>query len=518
MKRTFLILVMVLSVLFCAGCGASGGAGEHGKEQEKLFNQLAEEFFPWLSLEMGMKMDQLDAGYVECGNDYPGAISVMIDDPSYLQNGFYTVVLTFAEGKGLCGVIGISSESYLDTITEKMGPSTMNLMYHNWLQDGVFVSCEEYDVGGSSVIFFTEERAEIEFSADMAGLNGTQTSPGTEESEFVSDWTADNANAYGYGSTYNATIRQVPTADDYRFITQGDWVYYMWIGNGIYKMPVNATDGSQVCKLASLDGHIYNLSVMKDWLYYFENDQLVRLRTDGMVRESMPLQSEEIRDTDGFYLAHDQLYYISKTHRSASEFAYELRSIDLDTMEDISIAPDVRKIIRGYKDSLFIQTPEKDYQRIDLSGNLLAEYEYDVPGYLLDEDMELFTGIIDEDGWGYDESGCMLINGNIVENEALADLLEHNSDHYVCLELGKIIYSAKKPGSESEYSTCIYCAHIQTLDTIILNEDRTEAFYSWGDGYIYYPAWINGDGRSVPIFCRILPDGTGWEDVSWMFY
>ena len=99
-----------------------------------------------------------------------------------------------------------------------------------------------------------------------------------------------------------------------------------------------------------------------------------------------------------------------------------------------------------------------------------------------------------------------------------ADLLEHNSDHYVCLELGKIIYSAKKPGSESEYSTCIYCADIQTLDTIILNEDRTEAFYSWGDGYIYYPAWINGDGRSVPIFCRILPDGTGWEDVSWMFY
>lgn len=508
MRRKFFILVMILSVLFCAGCGASGSTGAHRKEQEKLFNQLADEYFPWLSLEIGMEIDQLDVEYIECENSYSGAVNAVIDNPADLQNGFYMVVLTFSEENGLCGVMGVSSESCLDAITEKMGPSTMSLMYHDWLQDGVFVSCEEYDVGGSSVIFFTEERAEIEFSADMTALNGAQPSPDTEESEFVSDWTADNANAYGYGSTYNATVDQRPaTEDDYRFITQGDWVYYMWIGNGIYKMPLNSTDGSQVSKLASLDGHIYNLSVMKDWLYYFEDDQLVRLRTDGMVREIMPLQSEEISDLDGFYLAHDQLYYIGKTHRSASEFAYELRCIDLDTMEDSSIATGVRKIIRGYKDSLFIQNPEKEYQRIDLGGNLLAEYEYGVPEYLLDEDTELFTGTIDE-SWRT-ERGCMLINGDIVANGSLGELLRDNGYDYVCMELNKIVYGA-------DYSIC--ATDIQTLDTVVLNKDSAEVFYSWGDGYIYYPTWVSQNGHGVRVFCRILPDGTGWEDVSWMFY
>ena len=34
----------------------------------------------------------------------------------------------------------------------------------------------------------------------------------------------------------------------------------------------------------------------------------------------------------------------------------------------------------------------------------------------------------------------------------------------------------------------------------------------------YYPSSIDKDGRGVRIFCRIRPDGSGWEDVSWMFY
>ena len=350
---------------------------------------------------------------------------------------------------------------------------------------------------------------------DMLPGNESSSGDNSGEPEFVSDWNENNANSYGYGSTYNASVDQISTDDDYRFVTQGDWVYYVWVNNGIYKMPINTTDSGQVLKLASLDGWIYGLSVMKDWLYYFENDQLVRLRTDGMVREILPLQSEKIGKTDGFYLAHDQLYYIGKTHRSASEFAYTLRSIDLETMEDVAVASDVRYIIRGYKDSLFIQTPDKEYQRIDLSGNLLAEYPYDVPEYLLDEDTELFSGIIDEDGWGHGESGCMWLNGDVEDNEDLAYLLEH-SDHYVCLEAGKIIYATRSPGSSVESNLCICSADIQTLETMILNEDDVDVFYSWGDGYIYYPAWVKGGG-GIRMFCRILPDGTGWEDVSWMF-
>lgn len=94
-----------------------------------------------------MEIDQLDVEYIECENSYSGAVNAVIDNPADLQNGFYMVVLTFSEENGLCGVMGVSSESCLDAITEKMGPSTMSLMYHDWLQDGVFVSCEEYECG-----------------------------------------------------------------------------------------------------------------------------------------------------------------------------------------------------------------------------------------------------------------------------------------------------------------------------------------------------------------------------------
>lgn len=351
-------------------------------------------------------------------------------------------------------------------------------------------------------------------NTEIADNTDNQTSSGETQPDdvFVPDWTEGNENIYGYGSCYNGTVDQLSTMDDYRFVTQDGWVYYVWVNNGIFKKPIDSSDSGQVFKLTPLSGWIYNLSVMKDWLYYFEDDQLVRLRTDGMVREVIPLQSEKIGETDGFYLAHDQLYYIGKTHRSASEFAYDLRRIDLETMEDTFIASDVRYIIRGYKDSMFIETSNKEYKRMDLEGNLLTEYSYKLPKYLWDESQELFIGTIGENIWSGDNLGYIWVSGETQRNEFLSDFGFDAGDFYVCEELGKLVHT------KYDSKRGIYCTDIDTLDTILLNSDRTEVFYSWGDGYIYYPTSINEGGRGVRAFCRIRPDGTGWEDVSWMFY
>lgn len=313
------------------------------------------------------------------------------------------------------------------------------------------------------------EISDIEKADDQISLDKTQPDDG-----FVSDWTEGNENIYGYGSVYNGTVEQLSTNDDYRFVVQDGWVYYFWIENGIYKMPVNAADGGQVFKLAPLNGWIYDLSVMKDWLYYYENDQLMRLRTDGMVQEVLHLQSEEVRETDGYYLAHDQFYYVSKTRRS--------------------------------------YTVDKRYARIDLEGNILAEYDHCLPQYLWDENKELFIGEIGENRYAGDNLGYIWLNGETQRDTALSDLEFNAENYYVCAELDKVVYSVK----ESERT--VYCTDIETFDTVRLNSDWTEVFYSWGDGYIYYPTSVDKDGRGVRTFCRIKPDGSAWEDVSWMFY
>lgn len=358
-------------------------------------------------------------------------------------------------------------------------------------------------------------------NTEIADNTDNQTSSGETQPDdgFVPDWTEGNENIYGYGSCYNGTVDQISTKDDYRFVTQDGWVYYVWVNNGIFKKPIDSSDSEQVFKLAPLSGWIYNLSVMKDWLYYFEDDQLVRLRTDGMAREVISLQSEKIGESDGFYLAHDQLYYIGKTHRSASEFSYELRRIDLETMEDTLIAPDVCNIIRGYKDSMFIKTPDKEFKRMDLDGNLLTEYSCELPKYLWDESQELFIGTIGEHKYAGDNLGYIWLNGETLRDEFLSDFGFNAGDFYVCEELGKVVHTKYEyDSSQCIYPRGIYCTDIESHDTITLNSDLTEVFYSWGDGYIYYPASINKGGRGVRAFCRIRPDGTGWEDVSWMFY
>lgn len=58
-----------------------------------------------------------------------------------------------------------------------------------------------------------------------------------------------------------------------------------------------------------------------------------------------------------------------------------------------------------------------------------------------------------------------------------------------------------------------YGADIESFKSDRLNGDEAEEFYSWNDGYIYY--WTRID--KIQTLCRILPDGSGWEAVNWMF-
>ena len=327
----------------------------------------------------------------------------------------------------------------------------------------------------------------------------------SNEIEFVSDWTEGNENIYGYGSEYNNTISNTKknSIDRYQFVTQDGWLYYSMAENGIYKMPINSTDSSQVTKLASLSDWPQNLSVMKDWIYYFYDDQLLRLRTDGMEQETVPLQNVETSYGADFYLAHDQLYYISKSPKSASEFSYTLRKLDLETMEDIQIKSDICKIIRGYKDSIYIQGENKQFERIALDGTVIAEYSIDVPGYLWDENQEICIGVIEEGNWS-DTYGYILPNGEIQKDSRIDELWKSGKDHHVCQEYNTVVYI---------HDESIYGAEIESFESDRLNGDEAKEFYSWNDGYIYY--WTRID--KIQTLCRILPDGSGWEAVNWMF-
>lgn len=533
MKKLFALL-LALTLLLTTACGSTAETETYTPQTRVRFNQLLDAWLPGAGLSLGSMQEEVAFPCKERDTDYKKESRLKTQDRAVLPEGGLEAELMFSDAGGLFG-FWVEMAGAAESIMEAdCGEAMHDTGYSGvrWLMDDVFIWAEDRDDGTCMVLVCTGAEAVEKYPNDMEYLlaaDGAEEDAGSEEEPtgeneqagedeqppaedgFISDWTEGNENIYGYGTVYNGTVDQLSTNDDYRFVTQDGWVYYVWINNGIYKMPIDAVDGGQVFKLATLDGWIYHLSVMKDWLYYFENDQLVRLRTDGMIQEVLPLQSEETRDTDGFYLAYDQLYYIGKTRRSASEFQYELRKLDLNTMEDTAIVSGVRSIEGGYRDSLFIRTPDKAYQRIDLEGNLLAEY-YELPKYLWDESGELFIGTIGESTYAGDNLGYVWLNGDTERNEFLSAFGFGAGDWYICEELRQMVHT--KYDSERG----IYCTDMNTFDTVKLNGDRTEVFYSWGDGYIYYPTSVDRDGRGVRVFCRIRPDGTDWEDVSWMFY
>lgn len=533
MKKGLTLLLALVMLLSLAACGNTAETETYALQTQERFNELLQEWLPDSDYVLGSSEDAMEGVVCEERDTiYKRESRYRITSLPALEHwGITDVELMFSDKKGLFGFWidkdGGCVATAEETFGAPMATATTGAGY-TWLVDDLFIWAEDYDDGSCFFLVCTADEAMEKYDTNMELLlaNGAsmgvfntdnaddQTPAGETQPDdgFVSDWTEGNENIYGYGSVYNGTVDQLSTDDDYRFVVQDGWVYYFWIENGIYKMPIDAADGGQVFKLAPLNGWAYDLSVMKDWLYYYENDQLVRLRTDGMVQEVLPLQSEGIRDTDGYYLAHDQLYYVSKTRRSASEFNYELRKLDLNTMEDTAIVSGVKRIEGGYKDSIFIFTTGNKYARIDLDGNLLAEYAYRLPQYLWDENQELFIGVIGENRYAGDNLGYIWLSGETQRNSALSDLEFNAESYYVCAELGKVVYAVKESGRT------VYCTDTETFDTVRLNSDWTEVFYSWGDGYIYYPTSVDKDGRGVRVFCRIRPDGTDWEDVSWMFY
>lgn len=538
MKKGFTLLLTLAMLLSLTACGSTAEMEIYAPKTQARFNKLLQEWLPDNDFVLGSSEKVMeDVVCEEIDTIYKQESRYRITSLSALEHwGIVDVELMFSDKTGLFGFwIEKKGDCVAETEEAFGAPMAEGATGgYTWLIDGPMIWAQDYEDDSCFFLVCTDKEAQEKYDTNMELLldNGASIElsnvddgniavhnedmisldePQPDES-FVSDWTEGNENIYGYGTVYNGTVDQISTDDDYHFVVQDGWVYYFWVENGIYKMPVEAADGGQVFKLASLNGWVYDLSVMKDWLYYYENDQLVRLRTDGMVQEVLPLRSEEIRDTDGYYLAYDQLYYVSKTRRSASEFNYEMRKLDLNTMEDTAIVSGVRRIEQGYKDSIFIYTADKTYSRIDLEGNLLTEYSYKLPTYLWDEGQELFIGTIGENTYAGDNLGYIWLNGETQRNEDISNIGFNSGDYYVCTELGKVFHS------KNESVRGIYCTDMDNFDTVQLNLDRTEVFYSWGDGYIYYPTSIDKDGRGVRIFCRIQPDGTGWEDVSWMFY
>lgn len=106
---------------------------------------------------------------------------------------------------------------------------------------------------------------------------------------------------------------------------QGDWNYY-----AIWDRPINGEDKHYILKenivtgekyqIMTYDDHIYNISVMGDWIYFSisaDHSCIARIRTDGQYYGELTLDTEEkIRD---WFTYDGDLFAIVPEHVSASQ-------------------------------------------------------------------------------------------------------------------------------------------------------------------------------------------------------
>lgn len=285
-------------------------------------------------------------------------------------------------------------------------------------------------------------------------------------------------------------------------VKQGGWIYYSFSGKGIYKMPVNGSP-DQIVKLTS-DSLAYQIriNVVGDWVYYLLDcpevftDKLIRLRTDGKVKE---IVAENVGD---FIVIRDYIYYLEYVRLDASTVASTIKMLSVNGGESETLIAEggikaankhQLQIIdeNGYhfiydlenKSMTRINFPEDIYsfsgKICEIPGTMMASVEFgpyeiadyyfvadtqDWRGFLIVEDGGIYTPAI-HDYWAYyPKDGEGLFRRNLLS-----------------------------PDEEQKI-----CNDYKVFDVVVP-----------GDGWVYYK--LQNTGR----YCRIKPDGTGWEKIDY---
>lgn len=364
---------------------------------------------------------------------------------------------------------------------------------------------------------------------------------------FVSDWRSGYENKYGYGDVINWNC-----AGRYmNYVTQDQWLYYSSYGK-IYKMPVGGS-ANDVTTIYCAPGDMWEtieISVVKDWVYfmlcYGENtgglnqyNGLYRIRTDGQLCECL-VSADNIDPWSRFYVVEDDVYYIGQSKSGAQSSNYSLVKLNVDDRNQLIISdvPKYCKIVSGYKDSMFIEHYSFDDEGsfyttyiVDLKGNILLPICYGANDYpILYNRYDSF--IITKGGWGLIGGGGAVhfentqdYNSNIKwENETTcyaATCIDVSNGYIYADKSSPFIYRGDWNESPSS-GLCVVDMDDYSIRNI--NNDRgIEKIVCWGDGYIYYNASeVSGDWSYSPkdgnvVRYRVKPDGSGFEDVYWMY-
>lgn len=327
---------------------------------------------------------------------------------------------------------------------------------------------------------------------------------------FASDWRPGYENKYGYGQEiegFNRGMRYM------NYIVQDAWIYYS-SNSKIYKMPIGGNASTVKILYTSMNTNEYTIpiAVVKDWVYFSMGESICRIRTDAQYYETI------VNDVSGwnefFYVVEDNLYYISKVRQGAQTSTDYLTVVNTNTGATRQIAECNRcHLWGGYKDSLFLNNYDDGLYRCDLNGNYMYSmsdvYAQDMPTLMNCDTEQFFVR------WGGSRNGFKRYWSD--KNNHITEIAEYSVEGPVYGDFisGHTYLSYANGLHDTSYDGDITINSDQGIRDIVL----------WGDGYIYYTAYrdfagsytYNLDERLRPVQYRIKPDGSGFEDVSWMY-
>lgn len=335
--------------------------------------------------------------------------------------------------------------------------------------------------------------------------------------EFVSDWSEGNENYYGYGA-----IEDWNRWHDLRnYIIQDQTMYYVDhcdFKPKIYKKQIDSDSVSIVAAVTEENRPlIHILGVVQDYIYYeIDNistnipNSIYRIRTDGEQNEFL---TKHCAQTGSPYIVGNQLFFMSYEQKGAQTYEYQLACMNVETKERKILLTEIlfndlgNDFLQfGYKDYLFCKISQPDTITgtneeptiiiLRLDGSM---FNIMTPGTfqsLIDPEKDIFTFKKFYAPFGEDHWKTMSLNGT----EGIYDswpYSRHSKEYKI--ELKKNVYDV---GTEL---TIVYRNGMEKK----LNDDRAWQVYAIGDGYVYYAC--------NSVYYRIKIDGTGWEDVSWMY-
>ena len=309
------------------------------------------------------------------------------------------------------------------------------------------------------------------------------------------------------------------SASDFIITQQGDWLYYSYAHvnssfspsiSYVGKIPVNWENGSAVELYRSDEGHLYFLQVVGKGIYWSTEEGIYRMTTDGT---DLTCVVSNIAN-EAFYVSGDWIYYTESIIEQISASSKK----EYNYFSRISIDGASKEVL---------YTPEKQGTSLFIAAAISGQQIYFIEYFQGERTFYLFDGSKanscaagyddlkqDEDGnlyYLYEDTWYCASTPDLSSGVAFCPSLGLNASSSFFAYSSSFFYKQTDQKPSGIYKT----EGPESENIVILNQDSTcfgNGITSPGDGYLYYVA--SGNFSEDEIFCRMLPDGSGWENIS----